>query len=784
MTDTPTLSVSTALLQWVQTFSTTPPATSLSSLRDGHILYQILRNIGSEYFIDPLPSPAASTETNWIPRWQNLKYIDKVVRSYVRDVCGVLDSSTQDESGGGLTVDLKAVAQLDGEKGERDMVVLLKGILRAAMYSPVANQRMGRVVVGLGPDVAKVIATTLAEMEENESVQPDEGGVVESIESDGNRADDDVFGQENAGTRKESGTGGRDLGLEEEEKLIQAHRIIRQLEESNAKAATELEDLRKNKASLEEALESFRYEMENSGQKRTENDALRELRSRADKDRDYIAELETELETTRTTADSHERQLQRLKAEGDSKQKLKDDLQVIKAERDDLLNRSRANENLRKKIQTLQDQEKQNSTLRDDLRSAQDQLQSLEALKQKCEALQKANTENMNIIANTEQEIFDQKTSKKRLEHEYKVLQQKWEIARERQVRDHELIAELESKLQSIQDSSSNTGLDDELTTASRPPHSRSQSTAITVPSADLSLLEEKLSSLTARNTKLETDYLDLLQDKLGLETSLSELRDPEKEPEANIPFLEQRKKLLSAQDDLTKLRESMYATTAELAATKEKLLAHADDLNGAKNEGMDKDSEYASLTRSYASLTSHAQDVETQLAEQRSLLRHALLGHTALLMEPEEVRKRNEYDLVRAQLEEVRSGEDESVVVDVATSVTGRIEKGRDGENEAKSKVEAYEAEIAALKGRVEAMEKREKEGGRDGEGKGMTESERKGMEQLRLENRLVASAWYDLAGRLGSNTVSVGRRREDPKSWLGKQRRLVGLGINGGVR
>ncbi|KAK5122704.1 hypothetical protein LTR85_003619 [Meristemomyces frigidus] len=45
-----------------------------------------------------------------------------------------------------------------------------------------------------------------------------------------------------------------------------------------------------------------------------------------------------------------------------------------------------------------------------------------------------------------------------------------------------------------------------------------------------------------------------------------------------------------------------------------------------------------------------------------------------------------------------------------------------------------------------------------------------------LQRENHLMATAWYDLSSRLQNNGVSLGRRRQEPKSWIGKQRALVG--------
>ena len=59
------------------------------------------------------------------------------------------------------------------------------------------------------------------------------------------------------------------------------------------------------------------------------------------------------------------------------------------------------------------------------------------------------------------------------MEHEYKILAQKWEVAKDRQGRDHETITDLENKLQSLELSRTSAngdsnGLDDELEKSER----------------------------------------------------------------------------------------------------------------------------------------------------------------------------------------------------------------------------------------------------------------------------------------------------------------------------
>ena len=345
-------------------------------------------------------------------------------------------------------------------------------MLRAAMYSPESNQRMGRIVVGLGPEVAVTIAAAMKQMEDSDIPHSDPADPSDyEITSETSTPAEPMLEKPTASVndRLSFGTSGeRDPELEQEEKLIQAYKVIKDLENNNAKVADELEELIQDKEELQQAFDAFKYEVDNQGRKAAENDNMKDMQLKAERDRDYIAELEAELETIRDKSQAQERQIERYKTDTDAKQKLRDDMQLLRAERDDLLQKTRMNENLKKKIQALQDQEKTSSTLREDLRSANDRLQDLDRLKDQCSALQKANAENLKLIANGEQEIFDQKTTRKRIEHEYKVLTQKWEAAKERQAKDHETITELENKLQTLEIGGSNTngasgGLDDEL---------------------------------------------------------------------------------------------------------------------------------------------------------------------------------------------------------------------------------------------------------------------------------------------------------------------------------
>ncbi|GAM83706.1 hypothetical protein ANO11243_016950 [Dothideomycetidae sp. 11243] len=807
-----------ALLKWVQTFSTAPAASRLSDLRDGHIIQQILHDIDPGYFpADGLPAGPSETESNWVQRWQNLKHIQRNVDGYMRDICGVEGGDV------GKHANLKAIAQADGDGADQELLQLVKGILRAAMYSPESNQRMGRVVVGLGADVAGTIAAAMAGMEEEWYHEEDENGTVE-ISEGGNEyhnglEDAERITSKDARSPGATGRQDRDLELEHEEKLISAHRIIRQLEESNAKAAVELEELRVEKQRIEGAFEALQQDTQSGATRRAEDNHLRELRNRSDKDRDYIAELESELETARTTADSHGRQLERLKGSAESVQKLRDDLQLLRAERDELASKSRTNENLRKKIQNLQDAEKQGTQLREDLRIAQEQLTNLDSLRDRCEALQKANAENMNIIASSEQELFDMRSARKRLEHELRVLGQKYDIARERQNRDHETITDLEARLAQLEGSDTEgqkSGLGEEMDKADRPrPPSRKVSiAAYGLGGQSDGILEERLASLSRRNKSLQEQYLDLLSDKLGLETALSELRDgADGSGEENVPFLEQRAKLQATTAELDSAKAETNSLTTQLAETKERLLALQAGSSLAGEKATDAAQEYATLTAAYSSLTTDADKARADLEEHRALLRYALLSARGIGLDDNEDRVKSERALALELLAEARSADEQGVAA-VADRVVARVEAARSAAAASRSNVSGLDSahlpdhqthpslqttaskdeelallrsELASSRAEIAALQEAQSKAGTSAAeqqqqpSQPVSDEHTRALVQLKRENALMSTAWFDLSARLQRENVILGRRRESPKSWLGKQRAAVGLGVSG---
>ncbi|KAL2351231.1 hypothetical protein BJ546DRAFT_998035 [Cryomyces antarcticus] len=748
-----------ALLGWVNSFDLTAPVQSWNDLGDGRILWKILGDIDPEYFTDSLPERDEGVKENWIPRWQNLKHINRMVTTYLHDECGSLLEVTKH-----MRPDLKAIA-INGSAEQS--VKLLKTVLLAAMTSSKSNERMTRMVIQLGPTCSKSIAAAIAQMQELDSR-------LAAIKAcHGSSSDTDVPVEPDHQPTPRAVSSERDPELEREEKLIQAYTLINQLEREQAEALVEIEEIRNENAALQDELTGSKYELERSGRKSVDNQALEQLRIRSDKDRDYISELESDLANSKAVIENQERQLERNKPDHETKQKLLDDLQLLKAERDELLKKSKVNENLRKKLQVLQDQEKANQELRQDLQAAREQIQVLEPLKERCANLQKANAESVETITNGEQEIFDQKTARRRVEYDLKITIQKWEAAKDMQLRDRETISELEEKIREIESGRRASvealgNLGDELKSEDEADEI-SKANGANVDDADLTLLKQKLDASQSRNAKLEEQYLDMFQDKLGLETAMNDLEDTEGTRDSH-PFLEQRKKLHTTQHALDELKSVYFRTDRDLAEMKQRLLALESQSSEREAQYLDEANEFEALTASYATLQKHAESLKAELEEKTSLLRHSLLNSKALQREADDVRRSNEYKIILAQLEAIKADVvDQEIVSKTAAALTEKVEEGRRMIKTATKRAEDQTALISELQQKLNQAAKHSAPANEN-------PSYQRALQNLRKENDLMTTAWYTLTSRLQSNSVSLQRRPEAPRTLIGRQRMAVG--------
>ncbi|KAK6411744.1 hypothetical protein LTR95_018055, partial [Oleoguttula sp. CCFEE 5521] len=303
--------------------------------------------------------------------------------------------------------------------------------------------------------------------------------------------------------------------------------------------------------------------------------------------------------------------------DSEANQTLRDELQLLRFENEDLMQKIKANENLKKKIQALQEQERLNVTLREELKLKDDKLEELDRLKSVQANLEKEIIEKRGLIRNQEYQITELTTTRKHAEYDSRVLAQKLEAARERHGQDHEVLEDLRQKLQELESGEAGAG------------------------------------------AKTDVDH------EIAISDAASKARLPA------VPSVESKHLV----EKLAMLEKQLGAADARLKQAAERGEAHDTVMR----------------------------DLEASQVDSERLL--------TLTQEQEE-----KVSELRKQL-------------DVA----------------AKAPPPAAAPELASLQ----------------------------------RENRLMTSAWHDLSSRLQSNGVSLARRRQEPKSWIGKQRALVGPGV-----
>jgi protein HOOK3 len=631
----------------VNTFDFPGRVTAWNQLEDGQVLWQILADIDVEYFSESLPNFDESNRrtSDWIPRWQNLKHIERAVSTYIREECEQLPVLTKR-----MVPDLKTGAR-DGST----MLIakLTMGVLLAACFSPKSNQRMLQVMSQLGTKTAETIAEAIQDMQLLDT-RMSELGVDSELTLEPN-----LSGYRTP-TRAMSGqvpTAGNASELEQEALLFEANKDRAALRSQSEKLKDELKQSRSRISQLEEELgEATLYMDERKTQvQRAQSEDVEQLRNDLARDRQYIDQLETDLANARDILESQKRRLERYQGEEGTKQDLRDQLQLIKAERDELNQRAKANENLKKKIESLSKETKNLETLREDYQQARERLMQLETVEERCEALEKVNKENSHTLVNCEQAIFEEKGKRTRVEHENLLLMKQLEQTRELQYKAEDTRQELEDRVRELETSNHADGggsLEDELTQDENAKSTDDLGSARPLTdarvSADAIALQQKVDILSARLKSLESETLKQMQENLGLRSDMM----AEKDEESEKPFLEQNEKLQTAETELEELHRRLREKDLQVAELRNELNKKADISEEAKAEGLQ--AEHERMLTLQQKTNERLRDLELANEEKAGLLRAALLDRENLSPELLELKRAETLRQIREQIESV----------------------------------------------------------------------------------------------------------------------------------
>ena len=263
---------------------------------------------------------------------------------------------------------------------------------------------------------------------------------------------DSLSEEAGAGTGK-LGTVDKDLFFEEQigrltqesKRLAQEkrdlQRDLRDLHERNSRLQEHNGSLQEKLAMAEERLEGT---AENVGQS-----FLKEVENKVHQQEELIANQETQLADAHRLIDNLKSENSKYKVSHEKYQPLQDEVDEIKAERDQLARKANAIDKYKQKLQTMQDTEKENNHLRNALEESREENQEGTKALDRVKVLQTTIDEYKKVIPTIEQELHEQRMIRKQSDYRSEELSKRLADANDQYQKDQDRIADLIVQLES-----------------------------------------------------------------------------------------------------------------------------------------------------------------------------------------------------------------------------------------------------------------------------------------------------------------------------------------------
>lgn len=422
--------VAKVLLEWINSFSLGKTIRATDELTDGTILWEILQDIDPQYFLDELPERNQSD--HWVPKWQNLKHIHKLLISYIR-------SQNDDELPTGLDAspDLKIIAEHNSVK---EMNKLLKLLLIASISSPNAETYV-TTLQGLSTSTQEGLKDIIQEAQNGSPDDIDHNDENKDEHSKpGLSVDPELQFEERVGKVLAENDRLTSEKKEMEKALEDLHNRLARLQENN-------DTLQNRLASTEDRLVTLK-----SGKGELGFNA-KALETKSRQQEDLIATQEAKLATAQDEIDSLRMNLESLRVKNLRYQTLQDDYDELKTERDQLARKANAAEKYRQKLQASQDFEKENQALKNQVKDLQQQLKDTDSNQKWSSERDVELEEYRRVLPRIEQDRHEIQNLKKQLEFNNHALTERLQTAEEQRERDEALISELRERIRELEGS-------------------------------------------------------------------------------------------------------------------------------------------------------------------------------------------------------------------------------------------------------------------------------------------------------------------------------------------
>ncbi|KAI9785514.1 MAG: hypothetical protein M1839_009255 [Geoglossum umbratile] len=718
--------VGAALIDWINCFSIPAKVTSLREFSDGVLLRKVLREIDFEYFGTILPESGSAPPAFWLPKFQSLKETSKALKTYIRDVCGqMLPERASD------IANLKAIAE---KASEADTILLLKLVLFAAIYSPKSNEY--------------IIKIQNLSLSSQESIK----AVIEAMQSEISPSPSTP--DEHSKPGKQPGVeAGVDPGLLYEEHLgnfVAENDTLKRDKEALQNEVTELTNrlgrLQENNQILQERLGEA--EGKAKGSLGDEGGVMvRDLQVRIREQDDLIADQEAKLTQHHTENKSLQKTIEGLQSRVESVQRLEDELDEVKVERDNLAKKANTLDKFKQKLKETQNLENENRELRKALEEIKSEQRTGDDARQELSGVKMMIQQYRTTVEKVEQDNHELQTLKRHLEIENSALVQKLSGNMERQARDTELIQDLQDKVRDLEAgalpgkvASIEDDLDTELVYSDQTKTDLKLEIALLKAEveslkgsrgdvAKAVMLEGLLEDARSSRDRYQKLYLDDHQANLVLESQLSAVQEGNL-TEGSLLFLKLRAALAEATENLSGARKTLSEAKRELKTTRRDLDTAKSDLSLVGEDERDvlaklKDrnsAEVVELRAENDELHAKVESIQVDLEQHRSLLNVALVEKDAI--QKSLIDRNDKYhelerahqdfkttlDILNASSEGREEGHRESLDEHIAR-LQAKVENHREKGTKRQEHIKKQKASIKELQERLQRAEESDKE-------------------------------------------------------------------------
>ncbi|KAK5949754.1 hypothetical protein OHC33_009143 [Knufia fluminis] len=449
--------VAAGLINWVNSLNVTEPFFTVDDLAAGDVLWKLLQLVDHISFPGNLPEDPSrfdhSSPQSWVQKWTNLKHVYDALSIFLIETCEHSLPIFEDEAGRRVNPDLKAIAQ---NSSLPDMIILLKLCVVAATSGP-ERIRFLEPMQDLPESVQRVLMTTLQDAAKAHG-EHSEGGGRGTDDDQGEYTEDESYEEDREETVTKQrplsmGAPTSDLAFEERlaKVIADSQRIAhekrelqRHIDDINARHETLQERYDRSQDELTEANDRLSAVLSGRvGSTKESTDAQKEA---------VIASLEARVAEYETDIEGLRKSNEVLKIKAERTQKLQDDYDEIKIERDNLARKANTAEKYRQKLEATQDMERENGTLKQKITDLQAQVRQSDTRAVGEGSLAREVDEYRRLLPAIEQERHEVNEMKKRLEFDYHILQTRYNENEEQLRRARQEVEDLQGRLDEYDD--------------------------------------------------------------------------------------------------------------------------------------------------------------------------------------------------------------------------------------------------------------------------------------------------------------------------------------------